>query len=204
MRTILIHNTDTIGVSPWYLEQAYRRVKPDDFKSLKPNKVMRQIADQKLSPPDYFLIAEGGIMDYNCTRDLADIGVPKIMWLSDSYPVPGYMDYFPFEVAWAKVTKPDLILMMQNGKVKDMQEATGISTFWLPPAGEQLYHHEVGTEPYYDISYVGTINPNKDHADQRKVEALTKLHDNGFKVRATIAHDGDAKYNFEWRDVFFL
>src|SRR5438128_1983136 len=97
MRCFLIHNTDTIGVTSWYIEQAYKRIRPD-FKLFKPNKVMKQIIETKEKPPDYFLIWEGNVDDWNCTRDLSHIKVPKIMWFSDSYPVPGYMDYFSFEV----------------------------------------------------------------------------------------------------------
>src|SRR5438309_1676104 len=118
MQTIMIHNTDTVGVSSWYMEQAYKRTR-SDFNIIRPGqgKIMAQIIKSKLSIPDYFLVWEGNIDDWNCTKELSYITkVPRIMWFSDSYPVPGYMDYFSFEVLWARSTKPDIILMAQRGK----------------------------------------------------------------------------------------
>jgi len=201
LKVFLIHNTETIGVSSWYIEQAFNRIKkPEDFHLFRPNKIMKQIAERKESPPDYFLIWEGNISDVQCTRDLANIKIPRIMWFSDSYPVKGYMDYFPFEITWAKNTKPDLILMAQYSKVKEMREATNIPTYWLPFAGDSLWHYEVDKNPNYDISYVGTINPNDDHADQQKAYHLSILSKEGFKIRAVISHDkGRSDYTFEWK-----
>jgi len=201
MKCYLIHNTDTVGVSSWYIEEAYRRTNYDNFKRLKPDKVMKQIAENKLSPPDYFLVWEGNVSDPYCTRDLAYIKIPKIMWFSDSYPVPGYMDYFSFEVFWAMNTKPDIILMAQRGKIEDMKKATGIDrVYWMPFAGEPLYHQEIVKNPEYDISYVGTINPNDNHPDQIKARYLSLLSKAGFKVRATISHGaGRPDYASEWK-----
>ena len=143
------------------------------------------------------LIWEGNISDVNCTRDLAEIKVPKIMWFSDSYPVKGYMDYFPFEVAWTKATKPDMVLMAQRSKIKDMEKEVGVPVYWMPFGGDPIWHYDNKTNEYYDISYCGTINPNKDHADQKKAALLSKLVRNGFNIRATISHSaGNRDYAF--------
>jgi hypothetical protein len=191
MKAILIHNADTVGTSGWYMEQALNRTKkPEEFYLLRPDRVMKQIVEKKLAPPDYFLLWEGGLNSPDCTHDLANVKVQKAVWVSDSYPVQGYMDYFPFEVAWVKETKPDMVLMAQKGKLEDMRKATGIPTYWMPFAGDPIYHREIDVPQEYDINYVGTINPNRDHADRRKVEALQKLSSNGYNIHAIIAHDG--------------
>jgi hypothetical protein len=191
MKAILIHNSDTVGTSGWYMEQALNRTKkPEEFYLLRPDRVMKQIVEKKLAPPDYFLLWEGGLNSPDCTHDLANVKVPKAVWVSDSYPVQGYMDYFPFEVAWVKETKPDIVLMAQKGKLEDMRKATGIPTFWMPFAGDPIYHREIDVPQEYDINYVGTINPNRDHADRRKAENLSKLAKAGYKIHAVVAHDG--------------
>ena len=130
----MIHNTDTVAVSSWYMEEAYKRVKkPDEFHRYKPNNAFRQMIMDGILPSDlYILIWEGNIDDWNCTKDLAYLKIPKVMWFSDSYPIPGYMDYFSFEVMWARATRPDIILMAQRGKIEEMQKLTGIRTFWMP------------------------------------------------------------------------
>jgi spore maturation protein CgeB len=192
MKAILIHNADTVGTSGWYMEQALNRTKkPEEFYLLRPNNVMKQIGERKLAPPDYFLLWEGGLNSPDCTKDLANVKVPKAVWVSDSYPVQGYMDYFPFEVAWAKHTKPDMVLMAQKSKIEDMKKATGIDrVYWMPFAGDPIYHREIDVPIEYDLNFVGTINPNFDHADRRKIEALQRLSNNGFNIHAVIAHDG--------------
>ena len=189
----MINAVDTIRTSGWHMQNAYERFVPE-FKRYKPYQIMKNIANDKETPPDYFLIWEGGISDPYCTKELANVKVPKAMWFSDSYPVKGYMDYFPFEVFWAKQTKPDIILMAQKGKIEDMKKETGIPTYWLPFAGDPLYHHEF-SQVLYDISYVGTINPNKDHADYKKAEYLTLLAKNGYDIGITISHDGWKYFN---------
>jgi len=201
MRCFFVHEPDTVGISGWYMESAYVRRSaygPLQFKKYKPNGVLKQIASEKESPPDYFLIWEGGVSNPYCTSDLQKVKVPKVMWFSDSYPVKGYMDYFPFETFWANNTRPDIILMAQRGKIKDMEKATNIPTYWLPFAADLAYHKEVG-EPDCDISYVGTINPDPEHADHLKADYLSKIGQR-YEVKATISHDSfKGVKNIDWK-----
>lgn len=155
-----IANVRTIGpklpeqlLTQWRLENLKQPVIAHDFEI--PMQFNMEDAPNLLGDfmPDLYLWVES-VMGY-FPSNLHSLRYPKACYLIDTY------SNFEWHKEWAK--QFDYVFLADLSYVEKFR-SLGLNAHWLPLGCDEKIHHPTGASKKFDISFVGSINPDSERA----------------------------------------